>query len=246
MQILIIEDEVTASQNIQRLIHQIDSTIEVLAQLDSVFESVSWLKSHSAPDLIFMDIQLADGNAFCIFDCVTIDTPIIFTTAYDQYAIKAFEVNSVDYLLKPIGIESVRKALEKFKRRNPATQQPADPFTWGNEVIKRILVPCKDRLLPIKMEQIAYFYSTGGNGELLTFDEQRYPLGKSLDTLILKLDPTLFFRVNRQFILTKEAIESIIIWFDNRLRINLTVPTPEPVFIAKNRAAEFKQWFSSH
>ena len=206
MQILIIEDEVTASQNIQRLIHQIDSTIEVLAQLDSVFESVSWLKSHSAPDLIFMDIQLADGNAFCIFDCVTIDTPIIFTTAYDQYAIKAFEVNSVDYLLKPIGIESVRKALEKFKRRNPATQQPADPFIWGNEVIKRILVPCKDRLLPIKMEQIAYFYSTGGNGELLTFDEQRYPLGKSLDTLILKLDPTLFFRVNRQFILSKEAI----------------------------------------
>ncbi|MGM9796511.1 MAG: LytR/AlgR family response regulator transcription factor [Parabacteroides sp.] len=172
--------------------------------------------------------------------------PIIFTTAYDQYAIKAFEVNSVDYLLKPIDIEQVRKALDKFNRRNPALQRPADPFTWGNETIKRILVPCKDRILPIKTEQIAYFYSTGGSGELMTFAEQRHPLGKSLDTLILKLDPTLFFRVNRQFILSKEAIESITIWFDNRLRINLIVPTPEPIYIAKNRAAEFKQWLANH
>lgn len=243
---MIIEDEVTAAQNIQRLIHQIDPTIEILALLESVFESVTWLKSHPSPDLIFMDIQLADGNSFHIFDCVTIDTPIIFTTAYDQYAIKAFEVNSVDYLLKPIDIEQVRKALAKFNRHNPALQRPADPFTWGKEAIKRILVPCKDRILPIKTEQIVYFYSTGGSGELMTFDEQRYPLGKPLDTLILKLDPTLFFRVNRQFILSKEAIESMTIWFDNRLRINLIVPSPEEIYVSKNRAAEFKQWLANH
>ena len=199
--------------------------LELKGEYYSALQAMEPLKQEPV-DLLFLDIQMPELSGMELSRLLPEQTRIIFTTAFEQYALDSYKVNALDYLLKPIGIESVRKALEKFKRRNPATQQPADPFTWGNEVIKRILVPCKDRLLPIKMEQIAYFYSTGGNGELLTFDEQRYPLGKSLDTLILKLDPTLFFRVNRQFILSKEAIESIIIWFDNRLRINLTVPTP--------------------
>ena len=209
--VIIVEDETAAQVNLRSMLTSLMPDVEVVEVLESVEESIDYFSKEVDADVVFMDIHLADGDSFRIFQSVDINIPIIFTTAYDEYALEAFKVNSVDYLLKPIGIESVRKALEKFKRRNPATQQPADLFTWGNEVIKRILVPCKDRLLPIKMEQIAYFYSTGGNGELLTFDEQRYPLGKSLDTLILKLDPTLFFRVNRQFILSKEAIESITI-----------------------------------
>lgn len=250
MRIIIIEDEAAAYTNIKNILSQIDPRIEILDHLDTVVDSVTWLRSHSMPDLIFMDIQLADGSSFNIFECVTIEVPIIFTTAYDQYAIKAFEVNSIDYLLKPITLESVRKALEKFNRLNPvALRQHAgqiDRLVWNSEYLKRILVPFKDRILPIKAEAIAYFYNTNGETSVMTREGQSYVIGKSLDALMVKLDPTCFFRANRQFILSKEVIDSFTIWFDSRLRINLSLPTSEPVFVAKNKAAEFKAWLSSY
>lgn len=250
MRIIIIEDEAAAYMNIKNILSRIDPRIEILDHLDTVVDSVTWLRSHSMPDLIFMDIQLADGSSFNIFECVTIEVPIIFTTAYDQYAIKAFEVNSIDYLLKPITLESVRKALDKFNRLNPvALRQHAgqiDRLVWNSEYLKRILVPFKDRILPIKTEAIAYFYNTNGESSVMTREGQSYIIGKSLDALMVKLDPACFFRVNRQFILSKEVIDSFTIWFDSRLRINLSHPTSEPVFVAKNKAAEFKAWLSSY
>lgn len=250
MRIIIIEDEAAAYMNIKNILSRIDPRIEILDHFDTVVDSVTWLRSHSMPDLIFMDIQLADGSSFNIFECVTIEVPIIFTTAYDQYAIKAFEVNSIDYLLKPITLESVRKALDKYNRLNPvAIRQHAsqiDQLVWNSEYLKRILVPFKDRILPIKTEAIAYFYNTNGESSVMTREGQSYVIGKSLDTLMVKLDPTCFFRVNRQFILSKEVIDSFTIWFDSRLRINLSLPTSEPVFVAKNKAAEFKAWLSSY
>ena len=250
MKIIIIEDEAAAYKNIKNLLLQIDPHIEILDHFDTVVDSVTWLRSHPMPDLIFMDIQLADGNSFNIFECVTIEVPIIFTTAYDQYAIKAFEVNSVDYLLKPITLESMRKALDKYNRLNPVTVRQhisrIDQLVCSSEYLKRILVPFKDRIIPIKTEAIAYFYNTNGESSVVTRERQSYSIGKSLDSLMIKLNPTCFFRVNRQFILSKEVIDSFTIWFDSRLRINLSLPTDEPIFVAKNKAAEFKVWLSSY
>lgn len=250
MKVIIIEDEAAAYTNIKNLLRQTDPAIEILDHFDTVVDSVTWLRSHPMPDLIFMDIQLADGSSFNIFECVTIEVPIIFTTAYDQFAIKAFEVNSIDYLLKPITLENVRKALDKYKRLNPDTLRQSngriDQLVWNSEYLKRILIPFKDRILPIKTEAIAYFYNTNGESSIMTRDGQSYTIGKSLDSMMIKLDPTLFFRVNRQFILSKEVIDSFTIWFDSRLRINLGLPTSEPVFVAKNKAAEFKAWLSSY
>ena len=250
MKIIIIEDEAAAYKNNKNLLLQIDPHIEILDHFDTVVDSVTWLRSHPMPDLIFMDIQLADGNSFNIFECVTIEVPIIFTTAYDQYAIKAFEVNSVDYLLKPITLESMRKALDKYNRLNPVTVRQhisrIDQLVCSSEYLKRILVPFKDRIIPIKTEAIAYFYNTNGESSVVTRERQSYSIGKSLDSLMIKLNPTCFFRVNRQFILSKEVIDSFTIWFDSRLRINLSLPTDEPIFVAKNKAAEFKVWLSSY
>lgn len=249
MKVLIIEDEAAAYTNIKNLLSKTDTRIEIVDHFDTVVDSVTWLRSNPMPDLIFMDIQLADGSSFNIFDCVTVEAPIIFTTAYDQYAVKAFEVNSIDYLLKPITSEAVQKALDKYKRLNPASIQQnikqIDEMIWNKEYIKRVLIPFKDKLLPVKTETIGYFYNTNGESSVITRDGQSYRIGKSLDSLMVKLDPTCFFRVNRQFILSKEVIESITIWFDNRLKVHVSLPTDEPVFVAKNRAAEFKEWLAS-
>lgn len=249
MKVLIIEDEAAAYTNIKNLLSKADSRIEIVDHFDTVVDSVTWLRSNPMPDLIFMDIQLADGSSFNIFDCVTVEAPIIFTTAYDQYAVKAFEVNSIDYLLKPITSEAVQKALDKYKRLNPASIQQnikqIDEMIWNKEYIKRVLIPFKDKLLPIKTETIGYFYNTNGESSVITRDGQSYRIGKSLDSLMVKLDPACFFRVNRQFILSKEVIESITIWFDSRLKVHVNLPTDEPVFVAKNKAAEFKEWLAS-
>lgn len=249
MKVLIIEDEAAAYTNIKNLLSKADSRIEIVDHFDTVVDSVTWLRSNPMPDLIFMDIQLADGSSFNIFDCVTVEAPIIFTTAYDQYAVKAFEVNSIDYLLKPITSEAVQKALDKYKRLNPASIQQnikqIDEMIWNKEYIKRVLIPFKDKLLPVKTETIGYFYNTNGESSVITRDGQSYRIGKSLDSLMVKLDPACFFRVNRQFILSKEVIESITIWFDSRLKVHVNLPTDEPVFVAKNRAAEFKEWLAS-
>lgn len=248
MKVLVIEDEAAAYMNIKNLLMQADPQIEIEAHFDTVVDSVTWLRSHAMPDLIFMDIQLADGSSFNIFECVTIEVPIIFTTAYDQFAIKAFEVNSIDYLLKPITADAIERALDKFRRLNPANIRRSinqiDEMVWNKEYIKRVLIPYKDKILPVKTTAIAYFYNTGGETKVTTLDGQSYPISKSLDSLMMKLDPASFFRVNRQFILSKEVIESITIWFDSRLKVHVSLPTEEPIFISKNRAAEFKEWLA--
>ena len=142
------------------------------------------------------------------------------------------------------------KALDKYNRLNPVTVRQhisrIDQLVCSSEYLKRILVPFKDRIIPIKTEAIAYFYNTNGESSVVTRERQSYSIGKSLDSLMIKLNPTCFFRVNRQFILSKEVIDSFTIWFDSRLRINLSLPTDEPIFVAKNKAAEFKVWLSSY
>ncbi len=249
MEVLIIEDEQAACLNMRRLLSQIDPTITILDSLDSVTESVNWFRNHQAPDLVFMDIQLADGTSFHLFECIDIEAPIIFTTAYDAYAIEAFKVNSIDYILKPITLANLREALAKFERikrlslLRSSTRDIAQ-ILQPKAYLERILVPQKDLIIPVKVTDIAFLYSTAGKVTLVTLANLHYVLEKSLDSTMDKLDPQLFFRANRQFILAKDAIESITVWFDNRLLIRLLLPTAEPIYIAKNKALEFKRWFS--
>lgn len=249
MDVLIIEDEVAASENITNILRSLDPDINILKCLDTVSTSVAWLRSNPMPDLIFMDIQLADGLSFTIFECITVETPIIFTTAYDEYAIRAFEVNSIDYLLKPISVEAVEKALLKFKkfRQNDLERSVLNlqQFFKPKDYLKRILVPVYDKIIPVRVEEIAYFYNTNGITELVTKDNERYEMDKSLDSLMENLDPSHFFRANRQFIITKESVTTITIWFDSRLLVNLLLEAPEPVYVSKNKAAVFKKWFAS-
>ncbi len=248
MRIIIIEDETAAFENIQRIIKTVEPDVEIEKHFDTVVDSVEWFRANPMPDLIFMDIHLADGSAFNIFECITIDVPVIFTTAYDQYAIKAFEVNSVDYLLKPITNENMQKALDKFHRLNPETLQQnmrqINRIVDGENYCQRILIPYRDKIIPIKTEAIAYFYNTNKETRVVTMTGESFIISKSLDSLQERLNPINFFRANRQFILSKEVIESITVWFDNRLRANVCVETEEDIFISKKKAVEFKEWIS--
>ncbi len=248
MKVIVVEDEAAAFNNIRNLLRQVDASIEIIDNFDTVADSVAWFRSHPAPDLVFMDIELADGSSFNIFECVTIEAPVIFTTAYDEYAIKAFRVNSIDYILKPITLESIREALTKYAKMNRLafvqTSRNLEQVLAPKEYIQRILIPVKDKIIPVKTEDVAYIYNTGGSTELVTVQNVSYNLDKSLDSIMAKLNPANFFRANRQFIVSKEIIDSITVWFDNRLLIRLTINTPERIYISKNKAAEFKAWFS--
>ncbi len=249
MKVIIIEDEIAAFNNIKRILNQLDPNIEILANLDTVSASVNWLKSNPSPDLIFMDIQLADGSSFNIFELITIEAPVIFTTAYDEYAINAFKVNSIDYLLKPITFKNVKNAMDKLSRVNHLNLEKAlrelDLHFRPKGFKQRILVPYKDRILPIPINDVAFFYNTEGITELFTIEHKSYKLDKALEKIIQDLDPDKFIRANRQFIISKENIKDITIWFDNRLLINLNIETPEKIFVSKNRASDFKNWFAS-
>lgn len=253
MKAIIIEDEIVASQNLQRLVQQIDSTIEIVAALKSVEESVEWFSFQPAPDLIFMDIHLSDGSAFSIFDKISISSPIVFTTAYDQYALNAFEVNSIDYLLKPINKKELERAITKYK--NLKTTEPISAETL-NELINsirgkkesyksRFLIPYKDKFLSLDIADIAYIYSENKMARIVTMANQAHPMNLSLEEISKQLDPSLFFRANRQFIISRKAVKDITTWFDSKLSINLLAPTPEKVIISRARVAEFKSWFTS-
>lgn len=253
MRALIIEDEKAAVRNLKAAIDELGRDIEVIGQLDSIAASIEWLREQPAPDLLFLDIHLADGSAFEIFEHVDITCPIIFTTAYDEYALRAFKVNSVDYLLKPIDADDLRQALDKLERlggQKPTTQ-PDDNYrailrALGGErnYKSHFLIPAKgDRLIPIETETILYFHIANGQVKAIDDTGREHLFPQTLDELADALDPHLFFRANRQFLIAKRAIREASLWFNGRLSITLSVPTPERIIISKARAAEFKAWF---
>lgn len=253
MRALIIEDEKAAVRNLKAAIDELGRDIEVIGQLDSIAASIEWLREQPAPDLLFLDIHLADGSAFEIFEHVDITCPIIFTTAYDEYALRAFKVNSVDYLLKPIDADDLRQALDKLERlggQKPTTQ-PDDNYrailrALGGErnYKSHFLIPAKgDRLIPIETETILYFHIANGQIKAIDDTGREHLFPQTLDELADALDPRLFFRANRQFLIAKRAIREASLWFNGRLSITLSVPTPERIIISKARAAEFKAWF---
>ena len=245
MRALIIEDETAAARNLEAVLREVAPGVEILATLESVAESVEWLQSNPQPDLLFMDIHLADGDSFRIFESVEITAPVIFTTAYDRYALEAFKVNSIDYLLKPINTEDVRRALEKLRRltsgerldygtrvRSLASQRQEEVF----------LVHVRDKIIPLQRDRIAYCYTANEKVTACDFDGAVYPMDKTLEALQSLLPDRNFFRANRQFIIARRAVKEIAVWFGSRLTLHLTVETPERIVISKARVPEFKEW----
>jgi two-component system LytT family response regulator len=252
MKAVIVEDEIIAAQNLQRLIAQINSDIEIIAVLKSVEDSVEWFSAHPNPDLVFMDIHLSDGASFSIFEKVKIHAPIIFTTAYDEYALKSFEVNSIDYLLKPINSKDLERAINKFSQLNKTQNSNEDVianmlamFKKEKEIYKSFfLIPQKDKFVPLSVNDIAYIYSENKVAKMVTFDNRTYSDNTSLDEIQRQLDPLKFFRANRQFIISHKAIKDITVWFDSKLSVNLMVDIPEKIIVSRARASEFKEWYS--
>lgn len=254
MKVLIIEDETAASENLIAMLKEIDADIEVLKVLESIQQTVRWLNSNPAPDLIFMDIHLSDGSAFTLFQEMEVATPIIFTTAYDQYALDAFAVNSVDYLLKPIKTTELTRALDKFRRWNSndvmeylqrmMKMRPAGAVS--SDYITSFLVPVKDKLVPVNVSDVACVYNTGRKTQVFLKNGQRFDYNRSLDSIIINLDPKRFFRANKQYIVSRDCIKEIVVWFDSRLLVNMPVELPEPLFVSKNKAAEFKNWVTNN
>lgn len=249
MNVLIVEDETTAYENMVDLLALVDPNIHVVGNTESIRQTIKWLGEHEAPDLIFMDIHLSDGSAFVIFDEIRIEIPIIFTTAYDRYAIEAFKVNSIDYLLKPVKEDDMRRALTKFSKwgRPDISQylsQIAQMVSKPNYSDK-ILIPYKDKLLPVSLSEIACFYTADKNTFVFLKNGMKYPYGKTLDQIYSTLNPHDFFRANKQYIVARNSVSNITIWFDNRLLVSLEVDTPERIYVSKNRASEFKAWMVS-
>jgi two-component system, LytTR family, response regulator LytT len=245
MTAVIVEDELIAAQKLQRLISQFAGDIQVIAVLETVDESIEWFSLNAAPDILFMDIHLADGSAFSIFENVQIFCPVIFTTAYDEYALKAFEVNSIDYLLKPINEKSFEHAMTKFWKMTATNSNNTDlianilaAFKETKKVYKsNFLIPYKDKFIPLATDKIACFYTENKMVKVITMDS-------SLDDLFVRLDPSKFFRANRQYIVSHKAIKDISVWFGSKLSINVTVPVPDKIMVSKARVPEFKAWYT--
>ena len=251
MTALIIDDEMMAAQALQKLIGEVSPDTEIVGVIESIEESVEWLESNTMPDLMFMDIHLADGSSFAIFERVNVTCPVIFTTAYDEFALKAFEVNSLDYLLKPISKEALERAMNKYHNlagiRFNADKIERLLEQLGEKKRHRsyFLLPERDKLVPLSTKDIAYAYIDAKSVKIVTHEHKNYYLTHTLDDLMAQLDPNMFFRANRQFIVSREAIKDVSIWFGNKLAINLNVEVPEKIIVSKAKVAEFKCWFSS-
>ena len=250
MRTLIIEDEKAALRNLKAAMQEVDTDFDIVGETDSVTDTLEWFASHSMPELVFMDIHLADGSAFGIFEQVDITCPIIFTTAYDEYALQAFRVNSIAYLLKPISSSDLQKAIDKLKMLEGAVQPTID-FQAVMHALKReesykthFLVPVKgDRFVPVSVEQISYFYIDGGAVKAVTQSAEMFDFQQTLDELAEQLNPRQFFRANRQYIIAHKAIMGVSLWFGGRMVLQLTPPTEEKVIISKARVSAFKDWF---
>ncbi|MFN0047922.1 MAG: LytR/AlgR family response regulator transcription factor [Cytophagales bacterium] len=241
MKIVIVEDEMPAAKRLEKLIKEIDNDIVIEAKLDSIETAVHWFSNHAQPDLIFMDIELADGQSFEIFNQIKITTPVIFATAYDEFALKAFKVNSIDYLLKPIDKDALRAAIEKFKELKKSFSSEFDinavlkTLSGNKEGKSRFLVKLGERLISIEKEQIAYFMSEDKLTFLVTHDKNKYVMDYTLDELELQVHSKEFFRINRQFIASAKSIGSIHNYFNGKLKLTLAPPVKEEVLVSRER-----------
>lgn len=250
MRVLLVEDEPQAADRLARLIMRLSPGVEVLAILDSVARTVAWLKSHPAPDLVLLDIQLADGLSFAIFDQVRVPSPVIFTTAYDEYALKAFKVNSIDYLLKPIDEEELRTALDKLASLRAAAVAPdkmresiADAMRMlAKKYKERFVIRVGEHLRSVETADIRFFFSQEKASFAQTADGRKHVLDYTLDQLEGLVDPSRFFRINRKYLVSVEAIRDIIQHTNSRLKLYLHGYEDPDVIVARERVQEFRDW----
>ncbi|WP_397363179.1 LytR/AlgR family response regulator transcription factor [Olleya sp. R77988] len=251
MKVIIIEDEKPSARRLQRMLEAIDVKTETM--LHSVEESIAWFNTNEHPDLIFLDIQLSDGLSFEIFETIDIKSAIIFTTAYDEYALQAFKLNSIDYLLKPIDDEDLEIAVTKYKARLPQKTSIALDF----EDIKKLLVNPIDRVYKkrfsikvgqhlklINIDEVECFYSENKGTYLYTSEGRNYLLDTTLEALQNELEPETFFRINRKFFVNINAIKDMVSYTNSRLQIKLNNYNEDDVIVARERVKEFKDWLS--
>ncbi|ELR72914.1 Two-component system response regulator [Fulvivirga imtechensis AK7] len=251
MRVLIIEDEAPAFRRLQKILEEVQPGVEIIEVLDSVEDSIKWLKNHNTPDLIFMDIQLSDGLSFEIFEQVKITRPVIFTTAFDDYILKAFKVNSIDYLLKPIKVEDLAHSLQKFREMKNAFghESSTDINTLISQIRmddrkfkSRFLVKQGEKLVSVETVNIAYFQTRNGVVQLVTNEDKKYLMDQTLDDLSQHLDPEKFFRANRQFLIHFPAIRTVHKYHKGKLLVELNLPTSEPLTVSSEKASVFKEW----
>lgn len=255
MKVLIIEDEPYAQDELKRLLSLCDPSIEVWTCIDSVEDSIIWLEEPNEPDLIFMDIQLSDGLSFDIFKHTEVKAPVIFTTAYDEYAIRAFKVNSIDYLLKPVEEEALKSALKKFAAIRRQFSQPVQAQNFFNpaqieqllklnkpEYKSRFVTTIGDRIKHIGIEQVAYFFADDNTVYLVTGDKKKFIISYTLDQLESLLDPRHFFRINRKYITKITAIGDVNKYFNSRLKVSLVPPVDDEILISRVKVPEFLSW----
>ena len=245
MKILIVEDESAAVKRLKKLLLEIDNSIEIIADLDSIESVLLWWTTNPKPDLLLLDIHLADGSSFEIFNHLNIDCPIIFTTAYDQYAIQAFKVNAVDYLLKPIKKSDLLPALEKVKRQSmqlPTELSNLIASFQQNQAPKRFVIKVGQHIRLVEMTDSAYFYTEDKITFLLTKEGKRYPIDYSLDKLDELLPTDKYFRINRQFIISIHAIQEMYAYSKSRVKIDLLPTVEHEVIVSTDRSPIFKKW----
>lgn len=246
MNVLIIEDERPAANRLQQLLLLHLPAAEILGCLDTITTAVNWLQTHAAPDLIFCDIQLADGLSFEIFETVKVNSPIIFTTAFDQYAIKAFKLNSVDYLLKPIDPKELAQAILKFQNQSIKSSidlgQIKELLSPNSHVKSRFLVKYGEKIQSVLVEDVSIFYSAEKVTYLQTHQQRKFILDYKLDQLEGMLDPDKFFRLNRKYIASFPSITEIHTYSNSRLKIKLANCDDNDVLVSREKVAEFKEW----
>jgi DNA-binding LytR/AlgR family response regulator len=251
MKILIVEDEELAVKKLQKTLAAVDDTAEVVGTAECIKSAVEWLQNNPAPDLILMDIELSDGQSFEIFNLIEVKSPVIFTTSYDEFALKAFKVNSVDYLLKPVQKEELQAALNKFKKLKEDSkadlnieslvkelQQKLQP----KEFRKRFLVKHAQKLVSIEITDIAYFYSDGRLNFFKTTDNKKFVVDYTMDELEEMLDPERYFRISRSFYVSIDSVDKIDDYFGNRLILSLKPAVDKESLVSREKVTEFKKW----
>jgi two-component system LytT family response regulator len=246
MKVIILEDEPRAANHLERLLAKVAPNMTVIAKLDSVRDGLKYLLNNPVPDLLFSDVQLADGLSFEIFNQFDVHCPIIFTTAYDNYAIDAFNTSGIDYLLKPIEEERLRKAIEKAGQFSPGLNlekllrlnNPA----YGKSYKSRFMVKVGDKIKSIPVEEIMVFFSQEKGTYLLTTDKHSYNIEYTLDQIEQMLDPNIHFRINRKYIVSIQTCTNILAWTNSRLRLKIEGINDPDIFVARERVQEFKNW----
>ncbi len=251
MRVLIVEDEAMAARRLSRELERLEPGINIMAQLDSVKRVVKWLEENESPDLIFLDIQLADGISFEIFEKTQVKAPVVFTTAFDEYAIQAFKVNSIDYLLKPIDPEELEAALAKFKERSaPTPTQPAFDMGMIQRAMEmmtrnhkeRFVVKIGEHIHTIATADTAYFFSQEKATYLQTIERNRFIIDYTLEQLEQLVDPDRFFRINRKYLVSLEAVKDIVTYSNSRLRLILKHTDDMDAIVSRDKVQDFKRW----